>query len=487
GQTQGHDGQSSAGRPVGERVALKTELLVELDGLPADTPDIAEARVVLSTYLAVALIDSRRLPEARELLASARSLGNEIGDPTAALIAEWWTAMADFAAGDIEGAIGRVADVALEAERAGHGSIGVSAFRDAGSLAVAGLRYDAASRWIGEGLRYADSIEQSHCAHVMSATSALVAWAAADWDVAAARAEQAVADKGCQRAAAMARWALGYVLLGRGDLDGATAVLADAFAFGERSEEIGLILPPLWGLAEVAWLDGDPERAFALCEDARVRATSGGERALLTPFVVTGVRAAQGAGRPADGATWLAACAELLGSIPAVAGAALEHGRGLVALADGATGIARIALAAAVVGWDEHGRAWESTWARLDLAHCCIRSTRFAEAVGHATDARTTALRLDARRLVHRAEELQRMARGHAPDDEPWRPLTAREFEVARLVSEGRTNAEIAASLGIAPKTASSHVEHILAKLGASRRTEIATWASHVPGVGAPT
>jgi DNA-binding CsgD family transcriptional regulator len=42
------------------------------------------------------------------------------------------------------------------------------------------------------------------------------------------------------------------------------------------------------------------------------------------------------------------------------------------------------------------------------------------------------------------------------------------------------TNAEIADALDIAPKTASSHVEHILAKLGASRRAEIATWASNV-------
>ena len=72
------------------------------------------------------------------------------------------------------------------------------------------------------------------------------------------------------------------------------------------------------------------------------------------------------------------------------------------------------------------------------------------------------------------------MARGRVVVDEPWRPLTVREFAVARLISEGLTNGEIADSLGIAPKTASSHVEHILAKLGASRRAEIATWASNV-------
>jgi DNA-binding CsgD family transcriptional regulator len=72
------------------------------------------------------------------------------------------------------------------------------------------------------------------------------------------------------------------------------------------------------------------------------------------------------------------------------------------------------------------------------------------------------------------------MARGHGSVDEPWRPLTAREFEVARLITEGLTNAEIAGELSIAPKTASSHVEHILAKLGASRRAEIAAWTSEV-------
>ena len=72
------------------------------------------------------------------------------------------------------------------------------------------------------------------------------------------------------------------------------------------------------------------------------------------------------------------------------------------------------------------------------------------------------------------------MARGHVSVDEPWRPLTAREFDVAKLITSGLTNAEIAGELSIAPKTASSHVEHILAKLGASRRAEIAAWASAV-------
>ena len=68
-------------------------------------------------------------------------------------------------------------------------------------------------------------------------------------------------------------------------------------------------------------------------------------------------------------------------------------------------------------------------------------------------------------------------------DQEPWRPLTVREFEVARLIAEGMTNAQIAAELSVSPKTVSAHVEHILAKLGVARRTEVAAWAAGIrPG-----
>jgi DNA-binding CsgD family transcriptional regulator len=56
--------------------------------------------------------------------------------------------------------------------------------------------------------------------------------------------------------------------------------------------------------------------------------------------------------------------------------------------------------------------------------------------------------------------------------------LSAREREVARLVATGATNREIASMLSIAPKTVAAHVEHILAKLGVSRRAQIATWAA---------
>ena len=430
--------------------------------------------------LAINLIDARRIDEAVAHLGEVRAYAERIGDTEFVLAVEWKLGVAEMIAGETEAGLERTTTAALQAERAGWESVGVSAFRDASTFAADFLDYPAAKRWTDAGLRYADSIQQSFCAHMMASTSSMIAWAGADWTQAEMLARDNMTEQVGPRAVEIARWTLGYVAMGRGDTVGARAALEEALAFGLDTGEIGLILPPAWGLAEVALLAGEPDDALARCRDALARALAVGERVHLTPFVVTGVRAAQAAGRPAEGATWLAACRAHLESIPTVAGAALDHAQGLVALADGATGVARRALESAIAGWDRHARAWEGSWARLDLAACHVRSNRFADALVLATEVRDLATRLDSPAMADRADDLVRMARGHVSDDEPWRPLTAREYAVARLVSEGMTNAEIAEELGIAPKTASAHIEHILAKLGASRRAEIATWASSV-------
>ncbi len=65
-----------------------------------------------------------------------------------------------------------------------------------------------------------------------------------------------------------------------------------------------------------------------------------------------------------------------------------------------------------------------------------------------------------------------------------WSPLTLREYEVARLVARGLTNREIADELRITARTAGAHLEHIRAKLGAGRRSEIAAWVTSVDGSG---
>ncbi|MFI8912761.1 ATP-binding protein [Streptomyces sp. NPDC053513] len=55
-------------------------------------------------------------------------------------------------------------------------------------------------------------------------------------------------------------------------------------------------------------------------------------------------------------------------------------------------------------------------------------------------------------------------------------PLTPRETQVAALVAEGLSNKEIAARLVIATRTAETHVDHILTKLGFGNRAQVAAW-----------
>jgi ATP/maltotriose-dependent transcriptional regulator MalT len=63
-------------------------------------------------------------------------------------------------------------------------------------------------------------------------------------------------------------------------------------------------------------------------------------------------------------------------------------------------------------------------------------------------------------------------------------PLSEREQEVLRLMAEGASNQEIAERLVITVGTGKSHVNHILAKLGARSRTEAVALARRYGGVG---
>jgi len=55
--------------------------------------------------------------------------------------------------------------------------------------------------------------------------------------------------------------------------------------------------------------------------------------------------------------------------------------------------------------------------------------------------------------------------------------LTPREREVARFVSEGKSNREIAEGLVLSERTVESHIGNILTKLGFDSRAQIAVWA----------
>jgi DNA-binding CsgD family transcriptional regulator/tetratricopeptide (TPR) repeat protein len=103
-----------------------------------------------------------------------------------------------------------------------------------------------------------------------------------------------------------------------------------------------------------------------------------------------------------------------------------------------------------------------------------------ARRAGHGDAARARSLAADCASratilgmppFTARAQELaERLSQSAAE------PLTPRECEVAALVAQGRTNREIAARLYLSERTAQNHVQHILAKLDLSNRSQIAVW-----------
>jgi DNA-binding CsgD family transcriptional regulator len=85
-----------------------------------------------------------------------------------------------------------------------------------------------------------------------------------------------------------------------------------------------------------------------------------------------------------------------------------------------------------------------------------------------------TRLRSEARagRLDAVAVELVLGAVGHRPRRQPGPAgLTAREVEVLVLIATGASAKQVAYALGIAPKTASTHIERIYTKSGVSSRS----------------
>jgi non-specific serine/threonine protein kinase len=78
--------------------------------------------------------------------------------------------------------------------------------------------------------------------------------------------------------------------------------------------------------------------------------------------------------------------------------------------------------------------------------------------------------------LISLALEEKRPAVPSSAEKRSSAELTPREGEIAALVAEGLSNRDIASKLVISQRTAETHVEHILTKLGFTSRAQIAAW-----------
>ena len=298
----------------------------------------------------------------------------------------------------------------------------------------------------------------------------------------------------------------GEIALLRGDLaragDHASAARA-ALAIGRYQGHRGQYYMPLVQLdIELRLAEGKTADALSAAADAAADPDLALDPRYAWPLLTAAARAAAA---QADRQEQAGQAAELLTRVRAVTAALSAHGP--VQQANRLTLTAEVLRAAGelaretqdpggtVAAFDAAAAAWERLGQPYPLAAALLRGAEAALAAADRDGAaqrlrRATDLAgpLGAGPLLQEARDLgrsagirpARAARNH--ESAAPQGLTAREFEVLRLVTAGRSNPEIAAQLFISPKTASVHVSNILAKMGVTSRGEAAA-AAHRQGL----
>ncbi len=144
---------------------------------------------------------------------------------------------------------------------------------------------------------------------------------------------------------------------------------------------------------------------------------------------------------------------------------------GAVLLAEGDPGAALAALRASWTTWHALDAPYEAARVRVLIGLACRE----------LGDRDSAAMELDAAREVFQnlgaRPDLARLAGLDEGAAAPAGGLTAREIEVLRLVSAGKTNRAVAAELVISDKTVARHLSNIFDKLGVSSRAAATAYA----------
>jgi DNA-binding CsgD family transcriptional regulator len=308
-----------------------------------------------------------------------------------------------------------------------------------GAQYISLLRLDEAFATFAEGLAIAEEHELVYRRNCLLVTRFDALLFTARWDDALADAAVVLNQSDVSpHHRALAQWATGVVLARRGDAAAGPALdeaLELAIGFGEAQ----FIVPTLASRAEHALLRGDPATARSEIDDACAYVDVL-EPQVLRTLVQWAIRGGH-AWRPADDVRHPPIPQLLAGDARAVA-----------------------------AYWDAGGCAYPAADAlaesddEADLREAHERLL----AIGGTARAAQVARRL--RQLG--AKDIARGPRATTKANASG--LTAREAEVATLLGDGLTNAEIADRLVLSPKTVDHHVSAVLSKLGVSSRRQVA-------------
>jgi DNA-binding NarL/FixJ family response regulator len=264
---------------------------------------------------------------------------------------------------------------------------------------------------------------------------------------------------------------LGYIHRARGELAKARAAYEEAAELGDRGRPVGLAL--------VAMAEGRASEAAEILE-AAVEAVPPSQPLAARQILPYAVEALIAVGRIEDAERLVENTPQL--PDPNAGVAQLHHALGLLRLAQGRAREAQEELDTAARTWDEMGNRIECRRARVALLEAMLSAGDTSEGLALG---RKLLDELGRPLLPREREIVRRILRRAGVRTRPSGPsisgdrgdksvLTSREEAVLREVAQGRTNREIAETLGIAEKTVGVHVSHILSKLGCKTRTQAA-------------
>jgi ATP/maltotriose-dependent transcriptional regulator MalT len=427
----------------------------------AEAPECAE-HAQAQWSLAFTLMAGGDFAEARVALLDARSIARRVGSPGLEAMAVQGLAHLAVTEGEVGDVVELVDEAAALAMRPGVAPVHAGyVYCAVISICRALCDWGRATEWTKVSTRYCEresitgytGLCRFHQGEIHRLHGHL------------AEAEQRVL-QACEELLEINRYSAGWgyselveIRVRRGDLDGAEDALAAAVALGDDGQP---------GRGRLLLAQGDPGAAvrslrrsladpgFLACE----------RRVFLLPVYVAACVASDDVEAAAEGAAELEELARRLGTAGPAAAAAVA--RGLLALHRGQTESAITALRDGVRLWSELDAPYEAAQTRVLLARAL------------AAEGDDTGARVELRAAARLAEEfgiaidlvdLDDRQSGIPPAAREL-GLTAREVEVLSLVAAGRTNRQIAESLHIAVKTASSHVSSLLLKLGVANRSE---------------